>query len=117
MQGAAGIRLEASLAAAVVQECVVTLEPVPAELSEDFTIIYGAPAAEDELLERGLAEDGDFEPLAGAEIDIGEAVAQQLSLALDPYPRAPGASLPADEDAPAVVEHPFAALAKLKNIR
>jgi len=26
--------------------------------------------------------------------DLGEALAQQLSLALDPYPRAPGAAMP-----------------------
>jgi uncharacterized metal-binding protein YceD (DUF177 family) len=114
---AAGIRLEASLSAAVVQECVVTLESVPAELDEDFAIVYGEAAAEDALLECGLGEDDDFEPLAGGEIDVGEAVAQQLSLALDPYPRAAGAALPGTGDAPAEVEHPFAALAKLKNIR
>ena len=39
------------------------------------------------------------EPFDGSAIDIGEAAAQQLALALDPYPRAAGASLAGSADA------------------
>ena len=35
-----------------------------------------------------LAWDDDVEPLEGVELDVGEIFAQQLALALDPYPRA-----------------------------
>ena len=52
----------------------------------------------------------------GDEIDIGEAVAQQLSLTLDPFPRAPDAGFPEAEQAEAtetVRSNPFAELAKL----
>ncbi|MDB5401383.1 MAG: hypothetical protein JWQ55_3401, partial [Rhodopila sp.] len=44
-------------------------------------------------------------------IDLGEAAAEQLGLALDPYPRMPGVELPLAEDEPN--PHPFAALRRL----
>jgi uncharacterized metal-binding protein YceD (DUF177 family) len=102
-----GIRLEAALEAEVTQECVVTLEPVPNHVSDRFTLVYGeAPAAAD--------EETVVEPLEGETIDVGEAVAQQLSLALDPYPRAPGAAIDPKWAGDPAPEGPFAALTKLK---
>ena len=102
-----GARLEASIDADVVQECVVTLEPVRNRVADEFSLLYGAaaPAEEDDVV---------VEPLEGDAVDVGEAAAQQLSLALDPYPRAPGAALEKESvDAPRT-DHPFAALARLK---
>jgi hypothetical protein len=58
-------------------------------------------------------EDPDDLPAEAGAVDMGEALAQQLSLALDPYPRAPGAELPA-EATDGGAHGPFAALAKLK---
>ena len=81
------VRLTASFAAEAVQECVVTLEPVPARIAEDFTVLYGAAEAGRDIVLDSEAEP--VEPLEGGRIDIGEAVAQQLSLSLDPFPRAP----------------------------
>jgi uncharacterized metal-binding protein YceD (DUF177 family) len=102
-----GLRLDAALEADVVQECVVTLQPVPNHVSERFALVYGeAPASPD--------EDSVVEPLENETIDIGEAVAQQLSLALNPYPRAPGAAVDRRWTGEDTVEGPFAALAKLK---
>jgi len=50
-------------------------------------VLYGeAEAARDIVLD---GESDPVEPLEGGRIDIGEAVAQQLSLSLDPFPRAP----------------------------
>jgi uncharacterized metal-binding protein YceD (DUF177 family) len=41
-----------------------------------------------------LADDADeVEPVIGGAIDLGEALAEELGLALDPYPRAAGATL------------------------
>ncbi|MGH7073156.1 MAG: YceD family protein [Stellaceae bacterium] len=81
------VRLDAQLTAELVQETVDTLEPVASRIAEEFTLLYGAadddPAALDPEAEI-------VEPLEAGRIDLGEAVAQQLSLALDPYPRAPG---------------------------
>jgi uncharacterized metal-binding protein YceD (DUF177 family) len=92
------------------QQCIVTLEPVAGSVGERFQLRYGSPEAE------AGAPDGDddppFEPLTGETIDVGEAVAQEFSLALPPFPRAPGAAVetnpPQTPD-----ESPFAALARL----
>jgi uncharacterized metal-binding protein YceD (DUF177 family) len=108
-----GFRLDAALEAEVLQECVVTLDPVSSRIEETFSLVYGEVNESDAQDMAGAEEDIVEEP-PGEELDIGEAVAQQLSLALDPYPRAPGASLPAEALPPAEAEHPFAALAKLK---
>jgi uncharacterized metal-binding protein YceD (DUF177 family) len=110
---ARGVRLDAVLTADVVQECVVTLEPVRNRVEERFSVLYGE-APEQEVLG---AEEEVIEPLPGSVLDIGEAVAQQLSLALDPYPRAPDAALPAETLAAEPADHPFAALARLKTPR
>ena len=50
-------------------------------------------------------------------MDIGEAVAQQLSLALDSFPRAPGAAAAQNAAVAAPekpLDSPFAVLAKLR---
>ncbi|HUC66562.1 MAG TPA: DUF177 domain-containing protein [Stellaceae bacterium] len=105
------IRLDAKLFADVVQECVVTLEPVASRIDDSFTLLYGA--AGDDAREITLEGEAELvEPLAGTIIDVGEAVAQQLSLALDPFPRAPGVEAPASAAADSKAESPFAALAK-----
>jgi uncharacterized metal-binding protein YceD (DUF177 family) len=114
---AAGIRLAARLAADVVQLCGVMLEPFPSRIEDDFVLLYRDEAPEEDLLD-ALAED--YEILDGTEIDVGEAVAQQLSLALDPFPRAPGAEiagvaadLPGEAEVEETPAGPFAALARL----
>jgi uncharacterized metal-binding protein YceD (DUF177 family) len=111
------IHAEGRLVADVIQSCVVTLEPVPAHIEADFACSF----------EPGPADDADIDPLAGEEIefiedgqiDLGETVAQQLAVALDPYPRAPGAQWPEGGTgegpaAPIVPRNPFAKLEKLK---
>ena len=107
-------RLTASLQAELVQECVVTLEPVPSRVEETFTLLYGkAEEAETVLLD---SDSDPVEPLEDGIIDLGEAVAQQLSLVLDPFPRAPGVPpeiAPISIEPPAP-ESPFAILAKLR---
>jgi uncharacterized metal-binding protein YceD (DUF177 family) len=113
------VRLSGRLEADVVQSCVVTLVPVPAHIETDFEVSYSQTAADAiEIDLDPLAEEGP-EPLIGGEIDLGEAVAQQLAVALDPYPRAPGAAWPqadsGDGDVGAgSVRRPFAALEALK---
>jgi uncharacterized metal-binding protein YceD (DUF177 family) len=105
------LRLAATLSADLVQACVVTLEPVRARIDERFTLLYraGADAGETAVVLSGATEL--VEPLPDIVLDIGEAVAQQLSLVLDPYPRAPGA---AAEPVGEALASPFAALAKWK---
>jgi len=80
------VRLTASLSADLVQTDVVTLEPVPARVDDDFALLFGKDADDAAALD---PEAELVEPLIDGQIDIGEAVAHQLSLAMDPYPRAP----------------------------
>jgi uncharacterized metal-binding protein YceD (DUF177 family) len=112
------VRLEATLEADTVATCVVTLEPFRSHVADSVTLVFQRPAGPS----GGAVDVGedDVEPLIGEEIDIGEAAAQQLSLALDPYPRSPGAALPdtaasrEDSPDPAAKPHPFARLAALR---
>jgi uncharacterized metal-binding protein YceD (DUF177 family) len=91
------VRLTGHFSADVVQACVVSLEPVASALEQDFTVLYGATEL-DKTVMVDLESDAP-EPFDGDAIDIGEAVAQQLALALDPYPRAPEARLEWSGDA------------------
>jgi uncharacterized metal-binding protein YceD (DUF177 family) len=121
---AGDIRLEADLAADLVQSCVATLEPVPAVITESFTLCYRPGIDEDEADRLALEnpEDEIIEPLIGESIDIGEAAAQQLSVAMDPYPRASGAATAGTDfvigdaaAAPVTPRNPFDVLAALKS--
>lgn len=114
-------RLTAHFTAQVTQSCVVTLEPVSARLDETFTLDYDADADPAALSEPDIPENLDLfmeepdppDPLVGGVVDVGEAVAEHVALALDPYPRAPGVAfeLPGAQD-PAE-DSPFKALAGL----
>jgi hypothetical protein len=111
------VRLDGTLEAELVQPCVVTLEPVPAKLADGFTLIY-RPGLDEEEADRLALDDPDddlVEPLIGDAIDIGETVAQQLAVVMDPYPRASGAEAAvteSDADVPAATA--LASLAALK---
>ena len=111
-------RVEGRLEGEVVQTCVVTLDPVPARLTETFSALFGEGGPGLAAL-LGTEEEDTPEPIQGGAIDLGETVAQHLSLALDPYPRKPGARLPKGygEAAGGGAEprqSPFAALGALK---
>jgi len=88
-------RLRASFSAEFVQSCIVTLDPLAGAVSEQFTLLYGPIEAEAEAGET-VEDEIAFEPLVGNAIDVGEAVAQQFSLALPPFPRSPDAILDAE---------------------
>jgi hypothetical protein len=96
------VLLEAVFEAAFAQSCVVTLEPVYGTITERFALRYGPPGAAEADIEPA-ADEPAFEPLAGDAIDIGEAVAQELSLQLPPFPRLAGAVIEnaAETDTPA----------------
>src|SRR5262249_33906049 len=89
--------VEGRLRGKIVQACILTLDPVTQELDEAFRIVFKRNLAEERDPESGeslLSAQSDApEPLAGNLLDIGEIVAEQLSLAADPYPRRPGVKL------------------------
>lgn len=110
------IRLTARMEAEVTQTCVVTLAPVHNRIAEAFTVLYGDVPAAAAVDVDGEAEEV-VEPWPEGPLDIGESVAQELALALDPYPRAPGAALaPAASESEAVPGkvNPFAQLDKMR---
>ena len=101
-----GIEARGRLRARVVQTCVVSLDDFEAAVEEDFAVRFVPAGQESDAVD---PESEDEIPFDDGVIDLGEAAAEQLGLALDPYPRQRGAELPdqvADEK-----PHPFAALA------
>jgi uncharacterized metal-binding protein YceD (DUF177 family) len=117
--GAGVVVAAGSLAARVTQECIVTAEPFEAEIREAFRVRFVPEEQFDDSDDAPIDLDADDElPYRGGHVDLGEATVQQLALALDPYPRAPGAALPAiegqepDDDATQAPRSPFAALAR-----
>jgi uncharacterized metal-binding protein YceD (DUF177 family) len=106
------IRLEASFEAEFVQSCAVTVEPVAGAISDRFSLLYGPPEKEPQRISSNVDEPA-FEPLVGETIDIGEAVAQELSLALPLFPRHTDSSMEI-EFAETPIESPFASLGRLR---
>lgn len=112
-------RAQGRLRAKVVQSCVASGEPVEAELDEPFELVFRPQpesARPDEEIELSDSE-MDVVFYDGASIDVGEAVAETLSLSLDPYPRAPlaeerlkAAGVKSEDEA-----GPFGALAALRD--
>ena len=95
------------LTARIVQTCVVTAEEFETTLEEPFAVRFVPEGQESDDPD---PEAVDEIPYTGGTLDLGEAAAEQLGLALDPYPRMPGAELPEiTEDGPA---HPFADLGR-----
>lgn len=89
---AGGIAARGRVRAAVVQACAVTGAPLPATVNEpvDLRFVEPARAGEEEL---ELAGDAlDTIEIEGGGIDLGEAAAETMALALDPFPRSPDAA-------------------------
>jgi uncharacterized metal-binding protein YceD (DUF177 family) len=122
---AQGIVATGHLSARVVQACVITDDPVPAAIEEDFAIRFlpeddGTSDDEVELSE----DECDIVFYSGGAIDLGEAAAETLALALDPYPRSPAAEAAlrdagviSEEEAQKLAEEsgPFGGLASLRD--
>ncbi|WP_298668674.1 DUF177 domain-containing protein [uncultured Sphingomonas sp.] len=114
---ATGIRADGRVVAGVTQACSVTGDPLPATVDEKVALRFVAAgdATEDEV---ELGEDAlDTIEIEGGAIDLGEAAAETLMLALDPFPRQPRAA-EALRAAGVVAEDqagPFSALASLKD--
>ena len=105
-----GVKVAGRFDAEVEQVCVVTLDPFPATVSDTIER-YFLPNA------RAAEPEADIDSFADGVIELGEVVVESLSLALDPYPRKPGAEFHGVEDGPGSAEpvsSPFAVLAGAK---
>lgn len=101
------IAAEAEFHAALVRECVLSLDLFETEQTEAFRLSFVPAGTENDDDD---PESEDEIPYEGAAIDLGETAAEQLALVLDPYPHKPGATLPPEVQEP--LESPFAALAR-----
>jgi hypothetical protein len=120
---APAIRVAIDFVAEVAQRCVVSLEPLPVRIEErgvevEFARAATLPPAAAQV-SFALDDVDPPEPLPDECIDLGELAAEQLALALDPYPRKNGAVLawPMDESGAtpgAGEDTPFAALRRLR---
>ena len=86
------IEARGTLFAQMSQSCVATAQSLSVKLQEPFQIRFEPPDIQvvEEEFELS-ADDCDVMEHDGQAIDLGEAVAQTLGLAIDPFPRAPDA--------------------------
>jgi uncharacterized metal-binding protein YceD (DUF177 family) len=82
-----------TLRAELAQSCVATGDPVEERVEEPFEIEFRphpVPSGAEEEVELGVGE-LDVVFYDGAAVDVGEAVAETLSLSVEAYPRSPAA--------------------------
>lgn len=110
------IRAEGRMSADIVQSCAVSGEDLAAAIAEPVRLLFvpasGALPEEIEL----EADDLDEIAYEGERFDLGEALAQSLALAIDPFATGPEAERVRREvglDEP-IADGPFAALEKLR---
>lgn len=116
VRDAGGIRVTGRLTATGQQACVVSAEPVAFALDDAVDLRFSDAATPDGDEVELAGTDLDVLPLDGDVLDLGEAVAQSLGLALDPYPRAP-AALGAEAERFVISEAEAAAIAAADKAR
>lgn len=110
------VNAKGRLRAAVVQSCGISGDELPVTIDEAIVLRFvpetPVTAEEIELTESDLDEI----PFTGDVFDLGEAVAQSLALAIDPYATGPNAEQARKEAglSDQAASGPFAALAALK---
>jgi uncharacterized metal-binding protein YceD (DUF177 family) len=112
--------LDALLEADVVQDCIVTLEPVRSHISGQvhrelhLSDRVRTKPGESIPLGTGAGDDEVPEEIDNLVYDLAAPLLEELVLAIDPYPRAPGVEFAAPTEAVAGPESPFAVLKSLK---
>lgn len=110
------VAVQGRLKARIVQSCAISGEDLPVTVDEPIALRF-VPEAATEAEEIELAEQElDEIPYSGHSFDLGEAVAQSLALAIDPYATGPNAESARREAGITgeAASGPFAALAALK---
>jgi hypothetical protein len=114
---------DAEFTADIVQDCVVTLEPVRSHIArhvhrELHLALHARHRSDTSIaLSQHAGEDDVPEEIDSLEYDLAAPLLEELVLAIDPYPRAPGVEFapPPDPAEPeSKPESPFAVLRKLK---
>ena len=115
------VHVTGQVRARVGQTCVVTLDPIENEIDERIDLIF-APGEQiselSDLVEEGVESNAEVpdppEAIVHGIIDLGRLATDILFLALDPYPRKPGAAFEPHVEAADPEDHPFAALKVLR---
>lgn len=111
------VDVEGLLKAAIQPVCVVSLEPFAQAVETPIAIQFAPDAVIERMTKRAEEEENEeFEPpdpIVDGQIDFGAVAVEFLALALDPYPRKPGASFAGGDPEPAR-QSPFEALLALK---
>lgn len=113
------VRADGRLTAAILQACAISGEDFPVAINEPLHLRFVPETSEaaepDEEIELS-ADDCDDIPYSGLTFDLGEAVAQSLALAIDPFAEGPLADKARAEHnlAGDAASGPFAALAAMK---
>jgi uncharacterized metal-binding protein YceD (DUF177 family) len=103
------------------QTCVVTLDPIESDIDEPIDLMFAPPEQIpplSDLVDDAAESDEEIpdppEPIVNGVIDLGRLATDALLLAIDPYPRKPGAVFEPLVAADDPEDHPFAALKALK---
>jgi uncharacterized metal-binding protein YceD (DUF177 family) len=111
------IHVTGSVKSSLHQTCVITLEPFAVSIDEIVDVRFAPPEKLGPIskaeVERTLEDEDPPEPLDNGSIDVWALAIDHIAVALDPYPRKPGAELPSETATP-TKENPFAALLALK---
>ncbi len=112
-----------TLGATVVQDCVITLDPVTTRIDETLRRTYLSDYETPDADDAEMPEDDTADPLPTA-LDLYDVALEALALALPPYPRAPGAELgsvvytePGEAPLTDEAARPFAGLAAMRKAR
>lgn len=87
------VAVAGTMRADIVQPCAVSAEDLPVTIEEEIALRF-VPAVPRDVAEEEIeldAEDLDEIEYEGTQIDVGEAVAQSLALAIDPFLTGPQA--------------------------
>ena len=98
------VRITGKLESLTRRECVISLSKFDEEMNEDFEVLYAdnPPTESDEIIDT----------IDKGRIHLGEIVAEQYGLALNPFPKKPGVRNPY-HDMIEEKQHPFANLMKI----
>lgn len=96
-----------TVAARLTRECVISLEEITEDIDEPFEIDFVRHAGALETAEEEISLDSP-EVHSDPQFDIGELLVQQLSLAMDPFPKKQDASGLTTEFATQKETSPFA---------
>jgi uncharacterized metal-binding protein YceD (DUF177 family) len=106
-----GWTLSGRVKAEAEQVCGITLEPLPISIDQSFSVALVEEVDVSSEVEVTLDDDSP-DVIEEGRIDLGQYAVEQFALALDPFPRKPGATF-VQPDEPAEIS-PFAVLKQLR---